>query len=626
MPIDRLAAFYHKYYQPDNALLTVAGRFDTARALDLIAKSLGALPRPERKLEKTYTVEPTQDGEREVTLRRVGDSQAVMVVYHTPAATHPDSAALEVLATILGDTPSGRLHKALVESNKAVGTGADQFELHDPGFLMASVRLKQDQSLEEARTIALKTIAGVVAEPPSKEEVDRAKARILKQVDLDLNDSESIGVTISEYAASGDWRLLYLDRDRVKSVTPEDVARVAKTYLKDSNRTVGVFIPTRSPDRTEVPAGPDPEALLKDYKGGAPIAEGEVFSATAANVESRVVRSQLPNGARLVLLPKKTRGGSVHAEVRLEFGDEHALFGKAAAAQLTAAMLMRGSKSKTRQQIQDESDRLKARISVYGGGGSVTVNIETVEANLPGALRLVAEVFREPVFPESEFAQLKQERIAGVEANKSEPQFLGSVELQRLMHPYPRGDVRYTGTPDEQIEDLRKVTLDDVRKFLRPILRCVPCDPGHQRPVHSGRYAEAGGRPAGQLAKSRRVHASPHAVSENRRRRPQNRDCRQAECAVCGRHEHSDQGRRPRLRRHAGGQLHLRRLRRVATVQTHPRQGGSELRDRFQFLGSTQRGRRHLHRLCHQRSAEHSQSGCQFPRRAGAHRKGWLHS
>jgi zinc protease len=240
---------------------------------------------------------------------------------------------------------------------------------------------------------------------------------------------------------------------------------VAKAYLKDSNRTVGVFIPTRNPDRTEVPAGPDPEALLKDYKGGAPIAEGEVFSPTVANIEGRVVRSKLADGARLVLLPKKTRGGSVLAEVGLEFGDERALFGKGAVAQLTAAMLLRGTKGKTRQQIQDESDRLKARIYVYGGAGSVTAQIETIEANLPGALRLVAEILREPVFPETEFAQLKQERIASIESNKSEPQFLGQVELQRLLHPYPRGDVRYTGTADEQIDDLRKVTLDDVRKF-----------------------------------------------------------------------------------------------------------------------------------------------------------------
>jgi zinc protease len=465
VPIEHLDAFYHKYYQPDNAVLTIAGRFESDKALPLIAKSLGAVPRPARKLEKTYTVEPTQDGERQVTLRRVGDSQMIFVVYHTPAATHPDTAALEVLSTILGDTPSGRLHKALVENNKAVGVGTDEFELHDPGFLMATVRLKVDQSLDDARAIALKTISGIVTEPPSKDEVERAKARLLKQVDLDLNNSETIGVTISEYAASGDWRLLFLDRDRVKAVTPEDVARVAATYLKDSNRTLGVFIPTKTPDRSDIPAGPDAEALLKDYKGGEPISQGEAFSPTSANIESRAVRSQLPSGAHIALVPRKTRGGAVVAQLRLEFGDEHSLFGKSAVAQLTAGMLMRGSKNKTRQQIQDESDRLKARVYVYGGGGSVDAQVETVEANLPGALRLLAEVLREPVFPETEFTQLKQQRIAGIESNKSEPMFLGRVELERLLHPYPRGDVRYTGTAEEQIEAINSVTLDDVRKF-----------------------------------------------------------------------------------------------------------------------------------------------------------------
>jgi zinc protease len=465
VPIERLDAFYRKYYQPDNAVLTIAGNFDSTRALDVVARSLGGIPRPARKLEKTYTVEPTQDGEREVTLRRVGDNQFIDIVYHTPAASHPDSAALEVLAEVLGDTPSGRLHKALVESDKAVDAGMDQYELHDPGFLMATVRLKNEQSIEEARAIALKTIAGVAAEPPSKDEVDRAKSKLLKQIDLELNNSEEVGLDISEYAASGDWRLLFLDRDRIKAVTPDDIARVARLYLKDSNRTIGVFIPTKTPDRSEIPAAPDPEALLNDYKGGAAISEGEAFTATTANVEGRVVRAKLANGAHVVLLPKKTRGGSVVAQVRLEFGDEQAMFGKAQVAQVTAAMLMRGTKNKTREQIQDESDRLKANINVGGGAGNVTASIQTIEANLPGAIRLVTEVLREPSFPESEFAQLKEQRIANIEANKSEPQFLGRLELMRLIHPYPRGDVRYNPTPDEQIEDVRKVTLDDVRKF-----------------------------------------------------------------------------------------------------------------------------------------------------------------
>ncbi|MDP8983102.1 MAG: insulinase family protein [Acidobacteriota bacterium] len=465
VPIERLAAFYQKYYQPDNAILTIAGQFDGAKALAIAAETLGAIPRPQRALEKTYTVEPVQDGERTVTVRRVGDQQAIIVVYHTTAATHPDTAALEVLSTVLGDTPSGRLHKALVENNKAVNSGADQQELHDPGFFMVDVLLKQDQSLESAREITMKTIEGVVKEPPSKEEVERAKARILKQIDLNMTNSERIGVTLSEYAASGDWRLLYLLRDRIKGVTPQDVARVAKSYLKDSNRTTGMFIPTKNPDRAEIPAAPDAAVALKDYKGGALIAEGEAFTPTPANIESRVVRGRLPNGVRMSVLSKKTRGGVVTARVRLDFGDEKSVFGKAAVGQLTAAMLMRGTKNKTRQQIQDESDRLKARIGVTGSATDAVASIETTEANLPDALRLAAEVLREPSFPDTEFEQLKRQRIAQIESSKSEPLALGQMELQRRLHPYPRGHVRYVGTPDEQIADIQKVTLDEVKAF-----------------------------------------------------------------------------------------------------------------------------------------------------------------
>ena len=467
VPIERLDAFYHKFYQPDNALLTIAGQFDGSKALAWVSEFFGVIPRPQRVLEKTYTIEPPQDGERTVTLRRVGDNQLLMLAYHTPASSHPDTAALEVLSTILGDTPSGRLYKALVENGKAVNVGADQDELHDPGLFEVRAMLRNEQSLDDARQITLKTIAGIIAEPPSKDETERAKAKILKQIELNLTNSQNIGLNISEYAASGDWRLLYLLRDRIRAVNEKDVARVAKMYLKDSNRTLGEFIPTNSPDRTEVPTAPDAAALLKDYKGGAVIAEGEAFAPTPSNVESRIVRSRLPGGMRLAVLSKKTRGGTVLARVRLDFGDERAVFGKSTAASIAAQMLMRGTTSKTREQIQDESDRLKARIAVNGGANEVIASIETTEENLPGALRLVAEVLRHPSFPEKEFEQLKQQRIAAIEANKREPLFLGQNELQRMLHPYPRGHVRHVGTPDEMIEDLQKVTLEDVRQFYK---------------------------------------------------------------------------------------------------------------------------------------------------------------
>ena len=466
VPIERLAAFYRKYYQPDDAILTIAGRLDESKTLAWVAEAFAAIPHPQRTLEESYTVEPTQDGERFITLRRVGDNQIIMVAYHTPAAAHPDTAALRVLATVLGDTPSGRLFRALVPTKKAVSTGMSAGQLHDPGFLTASVTLREDQSRDDARVILVKTIEGFANEPPSKEEVERAKTRILKQLELNLTNSETVGLMISEYAAVGDWRLIFLGRDQIQQVTDQDVLRVAKAYLKGSNRTMGEFIPTKNPDRSEIPVAPDTAVLLKDYKGGEAVSQGEAFDPTPSNIESRLTRTRLESGMKVVLLPKKTRGGTAVAQVTVLFGDEKSLFGKAAGAQLAGALLMRGTKNKTRQQIQDETDRLKARVSVSGGINSATATVETVEANLAGALRLAAEILRQPSFPESELEQVRQQRIAGIESGRSEPQALASLEISRhFTSNYPRGDVRYAPTTDEQIEDLKKVALDDVRKF-----------------------------------------------------------------------------------------------------------------------------------------------------------------
>ena len=467
VPIERLAAFYQKFYQPDNALLVVAGRFDEAKTLEWIAATLGKVPRPQRKLEQTYTVEPTQDGERTVTLRRVGDTQSVVMMYHMPAATHPDSAALDVMTGVLGDTPSGRLYKALVDNKKAVSASMDTISLHDPGVMIASVRLRQEQSLDDARKILVDTVEGLVKEPPTKEEVERVKTKFLKQIELYFADSQQVALALSETAADGDWRLLFLGRDELKKVTEQDVLRVAKAYLKPSNRTIGQFIPEKTPDRAEIPETPDLTARFKDFKGGEAVAEGEVFDPSPANIEGRVIRTTLPNGMKLVMLPKKTRGGTVSMFMTFRFGDEKSLFGKSPAAQMTGAMLMRGTKNKSRQQIQDAADKLKAQVNVGGGANNASATIQTISANLAGAMRLAAEILREPSFPDSEFETIRQQRIASMEQGKSDPQTLAVVTLQRRLVDYPRGDLRHVSTADEQIEDFKKVTIDEARKFYQ---------------------------------------------------------------------------------------------------------------------------------------------------------------
>src|SRR5436189_3612539 len=99
--------------------------------------------------------------------------------------------------------------------------------------------------------------------PVTMEEVERAKTKLLKEVELMFNNSENFGMMLSEYIAQGDWRLIFLYRDGVEKVTPADVNRVAAAYYKPSNRTTGVFIPDKNPDRASVPLAPDVNNLVK---------------------------------------------------------------------------------------------------------------------------------------------------------------------------------------------------------------------------------------------------------------------------------------------------------------------------------------------------------------------------
>ena len=487
VPIANLAVFYNKYYQPDDADLIIAGQFDESKALAMVAETFGALPRPQRVLSQPYTAEPTQEGERSVILRRVGNIQGIMAVYHIPAALHPDDAALEVMAQVLGAPQTGRLYKALVDGKKAVSAGMYANAMHDPGVAIVFAQLKPEQSNNEAQQILLKTVEGFVGDPPTQEEVDRAKARILKNIELALTNSQTVAMMLGNNVGDGDWRMFFLVRDEVSKVTPVDVVRVAKAYLKSSNRTLGEFIPTTAPDRAEIPATPDLAARFKDYKGGATIQQGEVFDPTPQNVEARVIRATLPNGLKLVMFPRKTRGGTVSAMINVRFGDEKSLFGKSTAADMAGALLMRGTLHKSRQQIQDETDRLKAQINVSGGVDSASANIRTLEANLADSMRFARELLREPSFPETEFEQVRQQRIASDESGKTEPYTLVPTEMDRHFNArYPRGDVRYTSTIDEQIEDLKKVTLDSVRQFYKQFY-----GPGEGEIVLSGQFDPA---------------------------------------------------------------------------------------------------------------------------------------
>jgi len=471
VPIDRLQVFYRKYYQPDNAVLVVAGKFDPEKTLALVEKKFGKIPRPTRTLEAgnlmntTYTIEPVQDGERFVTVQRVGDTQMLMVGYHMPAAAHPDYAALDVLSDVLGASPSGRLYKALVDGKKAASVGGFVLPAREPGMLFGFAELRKDQSLDSARA----TMAALLdtSRTYTIEEVERVKTEALKNFDLHLNNSEQVAISLTEFAAAGDWRLMFLNRDRLRKVTPADLQRVSAAYLKPSNRTVVEFIPTAAPDRAEIPQTPNVMGMVADYKGGAVVQAGEAFDASPKNIDSRTTHSALPNGMQVTLLPKQTRGNRVVAQIVLRHGTEASLNGKSTVAEFTASMLSRGTTALTRQQVKDSLDKLKAQVTIGGATNNVLVRIETVKDNFLPVLDLIAQELRTPRFDAAELEKLKQENLAQIEQAKTEPQVIGSIALQRKLQPRPKGHVLYVNSPEEAIAEINELSLDQVKAFHR---------------------------------------------------------------------------------------------------------------------------------------------------------------
>jgi len=474
VPIDRLKAFYQTYYQPDNAILTVAGKIDEAATLKLVNEYFGVVPRPTRTLPALHTVEPTQDGERTVVLRRVGDVQFGAIAYHVPPGAHEDMAALQILGEVLGNTPAGRLHKAIVEPGKAAAVFPAALPLHDPGMAGFFVQVRVGQPLDPVVAQLIDIVEKPAAKAITDAEVERARTQILSQIDLQLNSSEQVGLALSDFSGMGDWRLIFVNRDRLRAVKTADVQRVWSAYFKPTNRTAAYFYPTKTPDRVEVPTAPDVVAMVKDYKGDAAKAVGEEFEATPQNIEARTQRSELPGGLELALLPKKTRGGSVFASLSLRMGDVNNLKNLGDVPNMTSEMLMRGTTRHTRQQLSDEFDRLKARINISSWGSGVNVWVETTRENLPAVLTLVTEVLREPAFDAKELEQLRTERLAGIEQQRSEPTALGFTAYQKKMRPYPKGDIRYVDSIDEAVADVKSVTRAQIQAFHRDFYGAQP--------------------------------------------------------------------------------------------------------------------------------------------------------
>lgn len=457
--IENLQAFYRTYYQPDNAVLLVAGKFEPSKTLSWITKSFGVIPKPKRKLPPFWTVEPTQDGDRQFTVRRKGDVQIVLVAYKVPAGLHPDADPLQFMSQIEGDTPNGRLHKLLVETGKAAQVFSFGQNGYAPSLQMFGAVVKAGQPVEPVRDALVEAVESFAKTPPTEEEMERTRRNFSNGIEKALNDPQQVGVALSEQIALGDWRLLFQGRDNLPTITAKQVADAAARYFKRDNRTVGLFLPEDAPQRATIGPAPTAAEVLKEYKAKESALTSENFDPSQENIMARTEVRTI-GGLKAALLPKKNRGETVSVDLRLHWGDEKNQFGKAMVSAVTNEMLTRGTSKYTRAQLADAMSKLKM-------SGNSVYHFDTTREHLDEALKLMAHVLKEPSFPEAEFEQLRQQWIVGIESSRNEPQVLAGQALDQYFDNWPKGDPRAEMTLDEQLAELKAMKLDDVKAYHR---------------------------------------------------------------------------------------------------------------------------------------------------------------
>jgi len=458
-PFEKLRRFYDKHYRPDNAVLTIAGRFDNEQVLEVIKNTFGKLAQPETQIEKLYTVEPVQDGERVVTLRRVGEVPIVAVQYHIPSALHSDSPAIKVLEEIMTNNASGRLQKELVEPGISSGSGAWTFLQKDPSALTFLANGFKGKDFNEMESKLINLVENIHENKITEEEVKLAKTAILKATEDSLRNVVSVGSQLTEYIAMGDYRYIFYLRDLIEQVKVEDVQRVAEKYLIRSNRTLGRFIPTKDPVRAKIEQDTNMMAQLADYKGRDVVEAGEVYDNTVDNIEKRVQEFVWDMGTTVSVYPKKLRAGEVNFYMDLPVGNIESLSGYEADFSLMAGLFYSGSEKYSKEQISAKLDELKASVNISSRRlGHLTIGIKAMKDKLEPTLDFVAEIMTNPLFKPEEIEIDRKATITALEKQRNEPRDIAISKVRESFSGYPVSHPKAFKTIDEKIENLKGVT------------------------------------------------------------------------------------------------------------------------------------------------------------------------
>jgi zinc protease len=454
---EKLREHYHTYFWPDNAEAVLVGDFDTDEALRLFDREFGKLPRSKSPIPKVITVEPPQEGERRVVVKRPGEVGIVQIGYIRPGALDHDFIALDLVQTILSIGVNSKLYQALVETKLATDIDASNYTFRDPFPFMVQATVAPGVTHEKVEATMKKVLADLAANGVTDAELNRAKSQTEVAVVRQRDGTYQFASALGEAVASASWKWFATYLDSMNTVSAADIKRVAAKYFIPDHATVGWFVPiSKNPSRAIAPpAAKTPAKSKKAGAGGAidPVEASSRFS-------ERTLHRVLPNGIVLDVVAN-------HAVPTVAlFGV--ALAGKqeapgSAVPQLTAMMLSRGTRSHDKKILSQALENAGAQLTINGDLSEATVAGSALSRDTKLLLGTLAEELREPAFPKDELVKAKSELRANLLRGYDNTGLRAREALSRLA--YPEGHPFRAVDREVMLGSLDRATSDDLRVF-----------------------------------------------------------------------------------------------------------------------------------------------------------------
>ncbi|MDX2230141.1 MAG: pitrilysin family protein [Leptolyngbyaceae cyanobacterium bins.349] len=469
--VDQVRYYYTTYYRPDNAVLVVVGNFKQDEVMKLVQQTFGAIPKTTPPLPQTPAPkeipQPSAAPKPAIALREPGTTALLNAVYPLPDVMHPDVPALQLMDAILSSGRSSRLYQSLVETGLASEASGYAANLMGGGWYDFAVTAAPQQDLQQIDQVLQQVITEFQAQGVTAEELARAKAQLRASLILRNRDISSQAIQLGDdFISTGDYQFTDRLLANLEKVTPADVQRVARTYLKLGLRTVGFFEPTTLTGESGTPSGNVAQTSEK-FSPGTPVDPAEVAKYLPPMRESGSATANQPipekltlkNGMQVLLLrdrstPTVSLSGFVSAGTVY---DQPKTAGLAA---LTADNLLNGTKTRSALAIAKTLENRGATLSFGATREGVIISGDALAADLPTLVQVLGDVLQNAVFPDKELELSRQQALTDLKLELDNPGRVARRAFQQAVYPH-----NHPFHTLATLESLQKIARTDVVQF-----------------------------------------------------------------------------------------------------------------------------------------------------------------